>query len=88
MTGPFSTQAEAHAAALALGGPPEPGRSILSEDQCRQMLTRACEEAGVTLGAYDARILAWLAGWEDGACGVIAGLVTRAAAKGNGDDDG
>jgi hypothetical protein len=86
MTGPFATETEASAAAGALGGPPEPGWSILDEQQRLRMLTRACEAAGVELGAYDTRILEWLANWEDGICGVVAGLITRAAAKG--DDTG
>jgi hypothetical protein len=85
-TGPFSTQAEAHAAAVAAAGPPRAGWSILSAEQNREMLTAACEAAGVGLGAYDATILAWLAGWEDGICAVVAGLITRAAAKGDGTD--
>jgi hypothetical protein len=42
------------------------------------MLRAACEAAGVELGAYDLRILAWLAGWEPQICAVIAGLITRA----------
>lgn len=79
MTGPFGTEAEASAAAKALGGPPEEGWSILSEGQRRLMLTAACEAAGVELGDYDARILRWLSGWEDGICAVVAGLITRAA---------
>jgi hypothetical protein len=78
VTGPFGTEAEARAAALALGGPPRPGWSILSEEQNRQMLTAACEQASVEIGDYDARILAWLAGWEDAMCAVVAGLITRA----------
>jgi hypothetical protein len=77
-TGPFSTETEARAAARALGGEPRPGWSILSEDQRRRMLTAACEAAGVTLGAYDERIIGWLAGWEDETCAVVAGIVTRA----------
>jgi hypothetical protein len=84
-TGPFSTEAEAQAAALALGGPPEPGWSILSEGQRLRMLTAACEAAGVELGDFDARVLSWLAGWEDGMCAVVAGLITRAAAGGGSD---
>jgi len=78
--GPFGTEADARAAARALGGPPEPGWSILQKDQRRRMLAEACGKAGVTLGAYDARILVWLSGWDDGVCAVVAGIVTRAAA--------
>ena len=78
--GPFGSEADARAAALALGGPPRPGWSILSEDQRLEMLLAACEESGVTLGAYDDAVLAWLSGWGDGTCAVIAGLITRARA--------
>jgi hypothetical protein len=80
--GPFGTEAEARAAALALGGPPRPGWSILSPPQRLRMLTAVCETAGVELGAYDARFLEWLSGWEDGFGGVFAGIVTRAASAG------
>jgi hypothetical protein len=45
-------------------------------------LREACDQAGVTLGAFDARILAWLAGWEPETCAVVAGLITRAYAAG------
>lgn len=75
---PFENEREAHAAAVEAGGPPRPGWSILSDAQNRQMLTGACEAAGVDLGTYDARILGWLAGFEDSTCAVIAGLITRA----------
>ena len=81
---PFETEREAHAAAVEAGGPPRPGWSILSAAQNRQMLNGACEAAGAELGAYDARILDWLAGFEDAACAVIAGLITRAHQDGGG----
>ncbi|MFY9927101.1 MAG: hypothetical protein WAK82_03770 [Streptosporangiaceae bacterium] len=42
------------------------------------MLEGACEAAGVGLGAYDRRVLAWLAGFEPQACAVVAGLIARA----------
>ena len=42
------------------------------------MLAAACKAAGINLGTYDARILDWLGGFEDSACAVIAGIVTRA----------
>ena len=46
------------------------------------MLRAACERADVELGAYDVRILAWLAGWEPQICAVVAGLITRARSQG------
>jgi hypothetical protein len=38
----------------------------------------ACQDAGVKLGAYDAKILAWLAIYEPETCAVITGLISRA----------
>ena len=46
------------------------------------MLRAACEGAEVDLGAYDLRILSWLAGWEPQVCAVIAGLIARASISG------
>ena len=43
-----------------------------------RMLRESCAAAGVPLGAFDARIVSWLAGWEPGMCAVIAGLISRA----------
>jgi hypothetical protein len=43
-----------------------------------RMMLDACEAAGVTLGAYDARILHWVAGFEVQDCAVIAGIIRRA----------
>jgi hypothetical protein len=48
------------------------------------MLMDVCADAGVTVGAFDSRILAWLAGWEPSTCAVVAGLITRAHAGSNG----
>lgn len=76
--GPFETERQAHAAAVEAGGPLQPGWSILVEAQRRNVLLAACAGAGVELGAYDARILAWLARWEDSTVAVVAGLVSRA----------
>lgn len=45
-------------------------------------LRQTCERTGVALGAFDSRILAWLAGYELETCAVIVGLVTRAYAAG------
>jgi hypothetical protein len=75
--GPFETEQEARAAVLA-DVRPRPGWTILSAGQNLELLTDACDRAGVTLGAYDRRILEWLAGFEDSACAVVAGLIVRA----------
>ena len=37
--------------------------------------------AGVELGAYDERIVAWLAGWDWATFAVIASWIQRAAAE-------
>jgi hypothetical protein len=50
------------------------------------MLTGACEAAGVTLGAYDRRIVHWLSGWEPDVCAVVADIITRAAAGSEAED--
>jgi hypothetical protein len=44
----------------------------------RDRLTAACAAAGVELGAYDRRIVEWLAGWEPETVAVVVGLVVRA----------
>lgn len=75
--GPYDSERQARAAALAIV-PPEPGWSILRHAQCRQLLDLACEAAGVETGEYDKRILEWVSGFEDSACAVFAGLITRA----------
>jgi hypothetical protein len=43
-----------------------------------RLLEEACAAAGVEVGAYDHKILVWLAGFEPQACAVIAGLIARA----------
>jgi hypothetical protein len=52
-------------------------RGVLAEAN-HARLTEACQSAGVTLGAYDARILAWLANYEPETCAVVTGLIKRA----------
>jgi hypothetical protein len=42
-----------------------------------ERLIAACERSGVTLGAFDRRILVWLAGWEPETCQMIIGLLSR-----------
>jgi hypothetical protein len=46
----------------------------------RDLITAACQAAGVELGAYDTRIVEWVAGFEAETSAVIAGLIERAAA--------
>ncbi|GAA2691076.1 MULTISPECIES: hypothetical protein [Nonomuraea] len=37
-----------------------------------------CEQAGIDLGVYDVRVLAWLAGRDPSAVQVVLGLISRA----------
>jgi hypothetical protein len=76
VSGPYETEREAISAARhILDSPPGTGAW---QDGCLRLLEGACGAAGVTLGAYDHRILVWLAGWEPQTCAVIAGLISRA----------
>jgi hypothetical protein len=50
-------------------------------DGAADLLLSACEKAGLTLGAYDRRILVWLAGFEPQAAAAVAGVIVRAAAR-------
>lgn len=81
LSAPFGTEQEAREAAHRAVAP-EPGWSILRSGGNRELLARALAGAGVEMGAYDERILAWLAGWDDAICAVVAGWITRAAAGG------
>ena len=78
MSGPYETEREARAAVQHILASP-PGTGAWGDGN-RQLLEDACRAAGVQLGAYDYRILLWLAGWEPTTVAVIAGLIGRAAA--------
>jgi hypothetical protein len=78
VSGPFHTEREARATVQHILASP-PGTGAWG-DGCHRLLEDACAAAGVTLGAYDHRILLWLAGWEPATCAVVADLVIRAAA--------
>lgn len=80
MSGPYETEREAAGAARHIYDSP-PGTGAWSDGNLR-LMEDACRTAGVMLGAYDQRILVWLAGWEPTTCAVIAGLVTRPHAAG------
>jgi len=79
--GPFQTEQEAsrteavRAVYAAFDADPGPGKMAPHNVA---MLTGACEEAEVVLGAFDARQLEWLGTWEPHTCVVIAGLIIRA----------
>ena len=76
MSGPYETERQAADAARHIYDSP-PGTGAWGDGNHR-LMEDACTAAGVRLGAYDHRILVWLAGWEPATCAVIAGLITRA----------
>jgi hypothetical protein len=80
VSGPYETECQAADAARHIYDSP-PGTGAWAAGNHRLLLD-ACASAGVYLGAYDHRIIEWLAGWEPSTCAVIAGLITRAHAAG------
>ena len=85
--GPYGTRAQAFAMpavrAAYDAAHAASRRGVLAERNHR-MLCEALTAAGVELGDYDHRIVQWLAGWEPEVCAVIAGLIERASAAGQG----
>jgi hypothetical protein len=76
MTGPFETEQEARDAARLAGVQFVAGQI---RDTNLRMLLDTLNAAGVQLGAYDRRIVEWLAEYEPATCMVIASLIARAA---------
>jgi hypothetical protein len=83
--GPFETERQVRelpavrAVCDAFGAAPGVGRMAPHNER---MLRESCVAAGVALGAFDAQVVSWLAGWELGTCAVIAGLISRAHVAG------
>jgi hypothetical protein len=77
--GPYETKGEAAAEPLVRDTylVARAGGDMDAENERR--LVGACQDAGVRLGAYDRRVLAWLAGWEPELVQVVVGLLSRAA---------
>jgi hypothetical protein len=79
--GPYQTEQEAGATAAvrkardAWYADPVAGHHVPHH---LRIITDAIEVAGVELGDFDRRILAWLGNYEDTTCSVIAGMITRA----------
>jgi hypothetical protein len=63
------------------------GPATLAEGNAA-LLTEAMVSAGVRFGAYDSRILAWLATWDPQVVASIAGWVERAYEAGKAERDG
>lgn len=72
--GPYETEAAARAAALWTTHGREQRMSIESAN----LADLAAALSGVSLGAYDERIIGWLAGWPPSTVAVICGLLGRA----------
>jgi hypothetical protein len=56
-------------------------RGFRPDDEQEAILRDALQAAGVELGAYDDRIVRWLAGWEWSTVAVVASWINRAAGK-------
>lgn len=65
-------------------GPHQPGVVVGAEVRAVTMrhLTATCEQAGVTLGAYDRGVLEWLSDMGTAANQVLVGIISRAHAAG------
>lgn len=81
MTGPYETEQQVRelsaVRAVYDAFERDPGAGKMTP-HCRRILDDACSAAGLETGAYDHRILVWLAGWGPDTCAVVAGLITRA----------
>jgi hypothetical protein len=82
VSGPFETEDEARAdpRVRAVYAAMQASTEFRMQDGAARIITSACEQAGVQLGAYEARIVRWVAGFEPQSALVIAALVERAAA--------
>jgi hypothetical protein len=74
VSGPFETERQAAAASLWATHGREAGMHM---DKAN-LADLAAALSGVDLGAYDRRIVEWLAGYEPSTVAVICGLVSRA----------
>ena len=80
-TGPFETEAQARETAVVQ----EIHRAFRADPGMGKMapltaavLVNACTMSGVSLGAFDHRVLTWLSSWEPETVCAIAGMITRA----------
>jgi hypothetical protein len=81
--GPFEREAEARAVpAVRAVYAAEPGHGNWQALNHR-IICDALSAAGVEVGAYDHRVIVWVAGFEPQMCAVVAGLIARAHAAGS-----
>jgi hypothetical protein len=76
VSGPYETEREALAASLW----EQQGRK--QDQRTMNLADLAAECSGIRLGAYDRRIIEWLAMWEPATVAVICGLISRARQAG------
>ncbi len=82
MSGPYDTEEQAAAELLPrVALHPDVRPEIAETIKTDHLLTR-CADAGVELGAYDRRIIAWLGRWEPPTAQVIGAMIGRAYAAG------
>ncbi|MFF4749984.1 hypothetical protein ACWD5R_08030 [Streptomyces sp. NPDC002514] len=59
----------------------EPRARYINKDTAQQLITDALTAAGVELGAYDRRIVAWQAGWDSSSIVPLVSWLRRTAAE-------
>jgi acetyl esterase/lipase len=74
VTGPFETERQALAASLWATHGRDAGMGMAAAN----LADLAAALSGVELGAWDKRIIEWLAGYEPSTVAVICGLISRA----------
>lgn len=74
--GPYWTREQAASDINGPDGSPDRARRLAA-------LTAAINTAGVSAGAFDCDVIAWLAGWEPETVQVVIGLIERARAAGD-----
>lgn len=82
MTDPLETREDARAlpavaAVYATTAGHDPGWRRRWDEAAREILYAPLREAGVTPGAFEARTLDWLAGFEQESSGAVANLFRR-----------
>lgn len=87
--GPYQTERDTYDSPLHrawMTQPVDPGDVAAQRARSHALMLRhlleTCKAAGVELGAYDERILTWLAGYEASTMQVFIGLISRAYAAG------
>jgi hypothetical protein len=80
--GPYETERQAMAASLWERSGREGDMDVANLTHLRAAL------AGIGLGAYDRRIIGWLANYEPSTVAVICGLISRARKAGPGNPAG